>query len=128
MIRKLYHKIEKKAIKGEGERMEITNTQIIEELCRTLLSKMQPVPDFPAGNIPVTEAAQIMHKSPDWVKAGMIAGWFPVGVVIKDGVKITSLKQYQEIKGRAEFVIFPRKFWEITGYRWKGSGLEESKS
>ena len=119
MIRKLYHKIEKRAIKGEGERMEITNTQIIEELCRTLLSQMQPVPDFPAGNI---------HKSPDWVKAGMIAGWFPVGVVIKDGVKITSLKQYQEIKGRAEFVIFPRKFWEITGYRWKGSGLEERKS
>ena len=61
MIRKLYHKIEKRAIKGEGERMEITNTQIIEELCRTLLSQMQPVPDFPAGNIPVIEAAQIMH-------------------------------------------------------------------
>ncbi len=103
-----------------------SNTKIIEEFCRTLLSQIQPVPNFPAGNIPVTEAAQIMHKSPDWVKAGMIAGWFPVGVVIKNGVKITSLKQYHEIKGRAEFVIFPKKFWEITGYQWKGSVFKES--
>lgn len=103
------------------EIVEIAEMQEIAEIIfRKLQSEIQPVPEFSSGNMTVMEAAKLMRKAPEWVKAGIINGWFPVGIAQKDGVKIKSLEQYNKSKGRVEFVIFPRKFWEITGVVWKG--------
>lgn len=101
--------------------MEITEMQEIAEIIfRKLQSEIQPVPEFSSGNMTVMEAAKLMRKAPEWIKAGIINDWFPVGVAQKDGVKITSLEQYNKSEGRVEFVVYPKKFWELTGVVWKG--------
>lgn len=101
--------------------MEIAEMQEIAEIIfRKLQSEIQPVPEFLSGSMTVTEAAKLMHKAPEWIKVGIINGCFPVGVAQKDGVKVTSLEQYNKSEGRVDFVVYPKKFWELTGVVWKG--------
>ena len=66
------------------------------------------VPEFPGGNIPVTEAAKSMKKDQMFSRQGMIRGILLIGTVFKkDGSN-----QY-------DYYISPKLFWEYTGYIYK---------
>ena len=76
--------------------------------------------EFAAGSVPVAVAARVYGKEPTWVRAGIIAGWLPIGKATRRGELITSLEQMNSRYGRINFYISPKLLWEQTGYVWKG--------
>lgn len=76
---------------------------------------------FPVGSVPVSVAARVFGKDATWVRAGIIAGWLPIGVATRDGDKITQVEQIDSRFGRINFYISPKKLYEETGYLWDGN-------
>lgn len=93
--------------------------QIASRVCRMLLEGIQPVPEFAPGNVPVAVAARVIGKAPDWIRAGIVNGWLPIGYAVKDGKLVTSLGDIKSDR-KVSYTIIPKKFWEVTGYVWKG--------
>lgn len=99
---------------------ELTDAdQIASRVCRMLMEGMQPVPEFAPGSVPVVVAARVMGKAPDWIRAGIVNGWLPIGYAVKDGKLVTSLRDIKSDR-KISYTIIPKKFWEVTGYVWKG--------
>lgn len=59
--------------------------------------------DYPKGNIPIKTAAELMGKSPHFVRLAMQQGTLPIGAVIKNGSK-------------SSYYISPKLFHEVTGF------------
>ncbi len=76
--------------------------------------------EFVGGAVPVSVAAKVLGKEQTWVRAGIIAGWLPIGVATRNGEKVTDIKQMDSRYGRINFYISPKLFYEYTGYIWKG--------
>ena len=76
--------------------------------------------DFAIGSVPVSIAAHVFGKDATWVRAGIIAGWLPIGVATRDGEQITDVSQMDGKLGRINFYISPKKLYEETGYLWEG--------
>lgn len=76
--------------------------------------------EYSNGSVPVAVAAKIFGKDPSWVRAGIIAGWLPIGTATRNGQKVTDIKQMNSRYGRINFYISPKKLYEETGYLWKG--------
>lgn len=66
--------------------------------------------------ITVAEAAKIYGKDPAWVRAGIIAGWLPIGHATRKGRLITNVDEMDSKKGRINYYISPSKLREDTGY------------
>lgn len=75
---------------------------------------------FGSGSVPVSVAAKVFGKDASWVRAGIIAGWLPIGKATRDGELVTSIDQIDSRLGRINFYISPKLLWEVTGYVWKG--------
>ena len=93
--------------------------QIAGHVCRILMNGLQNDLEFAIGNIPVKTAAKILGKAPQWVQAGIIGGWLPIGYATLDGKLVKSLDEIRSDR-RIDYTILPKKFWEVTGYVWKG--------
>ncbi len=76
--------------------------------------------EFPKGNVPVAVAAKVYGKDASWVRAGIIAGWLPIGKAIRGGKVIKSISEMDSKFGRINYYISPKLLWEDTGYVWKG--------
>lgn len=61
---------------------------------------------FDGANIPIKEAAQIMNKSEQYIRQGLIQKVLPIGIAIK----LEGSNQYS-------YYISPKKFYEYTGYK-----------
>lgn len=72
------------------------------------------------GSVPVSVAAMVYGKDATWVRAGIIAGWLPIGEATRNGVKITSIEQMNYKYGRINYYISPKLLYEQTGYVWEG--------
>lgn len=72
------------------------------------------------GSVPVSVAATVYGKDATWVRAGIIAGWLPIGEATRNGVKITDIKQMDSRYGRINYYISPKLLYEQTGYVWEG--------
>lgn len=81
---------------------------------------MAEVFTFAEGSVPVYVAAKVFGKDASWVRAGIIAGWLPIGTATRDGEKVTNVDDIDSKKGRINFYISPKKLYEETGYVWKG--------
>lgn len=82
---------------------------------------------FPKGNVPVRVAAEVYGKEASWVRAGIIAGWLPIGEATRNGVPITDIKQMNSKYGRINYYISPKLLYEQTGYLWEGKKKRGSK-
>lgn len=80
---------------------------------------------FPKGSVPVSVAAEVYGKDATWVRAGIIAGWLPIGTATRNGVTITSIKQMDSKYGRINYYISPKLLYEQTGYLWEGKKKKE---
>ena len=69
------------------------------------------IPEFGQGSVPVTVAARVYGKDASWIRAGIIAGWLPIGVATRDGEAVTSVNEINSKLGRINFYISPRKLW-----------------
>lgn len=72
------------------------------------------------GSVPVSVAARVYGKDATWVRAGIIAGWLPIGRATRNGKQITSISEINSKLGRINFYISPKLLYEHTGYVWKG--------
>lgn len=75
---------------------------------------------FGAGSVPVAIAAKVFGKDASWVRAGIVAGWLPIGKATRDGREVSSIDEINSRYGRINFYISPKLLWEQTGYVWKG--------
>lgn len=75
---------------------------------------------FATGSVPVSVTAKVYGKDASWVRAGIIAGWLPIGKATRNGKLITDIKEMNSKYGRINFYISPKKLYEDTGYIWKG--------
>ncbi len=75
---------------------------------------------FGVGSVPVAVAARAFGKDPCWVRAGIIAGWLPIGRATRNGQLVTSIDQMDSKLGRISYQISPKLLYEETGYVWKG--------
>ncbi len=76
--------------------------------------------EFANGSVPVSVAAKVYGKDASWVRAGIIAGWLPIGKATRNGKLVKSIDEMSSKYGRINFYISPKKLWEDTGYVWKG--------
>ena len=76
-------------------------------------------------SVPVAVAAKVYGKDPAWVRAGIIAGWLPIGVATRKGEVVTDISEIDSRKGRINFYISPKKLYEETGYKWEEEGWEQ---
>lgn len=76
--------------------------------------------EFGIGSVPINVAAKVYGKDAAWVRAGIIAGWLPIGKAIRQGKEVTDLKDMDSRYGRINYYISPKLLYEHTGYVWKG--------
>ena len=76
--------------------------------------------EFATGSVPISVAARVYGKDAAWIRAGIIAGWLPIGTATRDGKVVTSLEEQDSRQGRINYYISPKKLFEETGYIWKG--------
>ena len=70
-------------------------------------------------SVPVLVAAKVYGKDANWVRAGIIAGWLPIGIATRGGKQITSVDEMDSRKGRINYYISPEKLYEQTGYKYE---------
>lgn len=75
---------------------------------------------FKEGSVPISIVAKVYGKDPTWVRAGIIAGWLPIGVATRNGKQIVEVEDISSKKGRINFYVSPKKLYEETGYLYGG--------
>lgn len=75
------------------------------------------------GSVPVAIAAKVYGKDPSWIRAGLIAGWLPIGHATRNGQIVTSIDEIDSKRGRINYYISPQKLYYETGYEWKGEKI-----
>lgn len=76
--------------------------------------------EFGIGSVPINIAAKVYGKDAGWVRAGIIAGWLPIGNATRNGKLITAIEEMDSRYGRINYYISPKLLFEQTGYVWKG--------
>lgn len=76
--------------------------------------------DMRMGSVPVAVAARVYGKPKAWVRAGIIAGWLPIGKATRNGMQITRIQDMGMRRGRICYYISPPLLEKETGYVWKG--------
>lgn len=75
---------------------------------------------YERGSVPIKVVARVYGKDASWVRAGIIAGWLPIGTATRHGRLVTDVNEIDSKKGRINFYVSPKKLWEQTGYLWQG--------
>lgn len=78
------------------------------------------MPEFPTGNVPISVVAKAMRKDASYVRAGIITGYLPIGMAMRHGEPVTSIKDMDGKKGRISYYVSPKKLYEETGFLWDG--------
>lgn len=76
--------------------------------------------EFNNGSVPVAVAARVYGKDATWIRAGIIAGWLPIGTATRNGKQVTNINDINSKLGRINYSISPKRLYEETGYMWKG--------
>lgn len=76
--------------------------------------------EFMKGSVPVSVAARVYGKDASWVRAGIVAGWLPIGKATRNGQLVSTIEEIDSKLGRINFYISPKKLYEETGYVWRG--------
>lgn len=74
---------------------------------------------FSGGSVPVSVAARVYGKDANWVRAGIIQGWLPIGTATRNGNPVTKIEEMNSKYGRINYYISPKKLYEDTGYVWR---------
>ena len=77
-------------------------------------------PRLKFGSVPVRVAAKVYGRDSAWVRAGIIAGWLPIGQATRNGKPVTDIKEMRLKYGRINYYISPKLLYEQTGYEWRG--------
>lgn len=75
--------------------------------------------EFPKGAVPISVAAKVYGKDANWVRAGIINGYLPIGTATCNGKRVT-FDRWDSRYGRVNYYISPKLLYEHTGYLWEG--------
>ena len=75
---------------------------------------------FAEGSVPVAVAARVYGKDATWIRAGIIAGWLPIGKATRNKKPVTDISQIDSRLGRINYYISPELLYKDTGYIWRG--------
>ena len=75
---------------------------------------------FAKGSVPVAVAARVYGKDATWIRAGIIAGWLPIGKATRKKKPVTDVGQIDSRLGRINYYISPELLYKDTGYVWRG--------
>lgn len=92
----------------------------VEGLKAMLQRSLQPPIVFPPGSVPTKVASRVYGKDGNWIHAGIIAGWLPIGTATRKGKEILDVQEMDSKKGKITYYISPKKLYEDTGYIWRG--------
>ncbi|MCM1577668.1 MAG: hypothetical protein NC078_02560 [Ruminococcus sp.] len=76
------------------------------------------VNNFNGGNVPVSLAAKVMKKDPQFIRIGIRNGKLPFGTAFKKDEK---QEQY-------DYYISPKLFYEYTGYMYQQSNSDDKSN
>ena len=74
---------------------------------------------FSSGSVPVSVAAKVYGKNASWVRAGIIAGWLPIGRATRNNKQITNIEEIDSKLGRINYYISPELLYKDTGFIWR---------
>lgn len=77
--------------------------------------------ELAVGSVPIAIVAKVYGKDASWVRAGIIAGWLPIGTATRAGKKVTDVSKMDSKLGRISYYISPKLLYEQTGYVWDGT-------
>ena len=77
--------------------------------------------ELAVGSVPIAVAARVYGKDASWVRAGIIAGWLPIGNATRAGKLVTDISEMDSKLGRISYYISPKLLFEQTGYVWDGA-------
>ena len=80
------------------------------------------------GSVPVSVVAKVYGKDASWVRAGIIAGWLPIGKATRNGILVTNVNEINSKLGRINFYISPKLLFEETGYVWRVNDENTSRT
>lgn len=89
------------------------------EIARTVAGMV--FPEFSSEPMTVKDASDLTGLTQTAIRAGILNGWLPIGVAVRDGKQVSGNSE-----GKANFIIFPRKVWEVTGHIWRGKHESEN--
>lgn len=93
---------------------QITNAeQIADHVCRILMYSMNQVPEFADTPVPIRIAERVLGMGADQIRNRMEDGSLDIGFIFPSPKK-RGKRAYRNT------YISPKKFWEVTGYIWKG--------
>ena len=75
------------------------------------------------SGVPVAVTAKVYGKDPAWVRAGIVAGWLPIGTATRNGKRVTNVKDINGRLGRINYYISPSKLYDETGFVWRGKDV-----
>ena len=78
------------------------------------------MPEFAVGSVPISVVSRVYKKDSAWVRAGIVAGWLPIGRATRNGQVITDISQIDSRLGRIDYYVSPKLLYEDTGYVWGG--------
>lgn len=73
------------------------------------------------AHVPVSVAAKVYGKDPNWVRAGIISGFLPIGVATRNGAMVTDINDQNSKLGRINYYISPKLLFEHTGFKYEDS-------
>lgn len=71
------------------------------------------------SNVPVRIAAQVYKKDANWIRAGLISGYLPIGIATRNGKQVTDISELDCKLGRINYYISPKLLYEQTGFIWQ---------
>ena len=77
--------------------------------------------ELAVGSVPIAVVAKVYGKDASWVRAGIIAGWLPIGTATRAGKLVTDVSEMDSKLGRISYYISPKLLFEQTGYVWDGT-------
>ena len=93
---------------------------LLNDLTDQISRRLQPAVTFPPGSVPVRVAARVYGRDPNYIRAGIIAGWLPIGIATRDGKTVHDVQDMDSRKGRISYYISPKALYDQTGFAWKG--------
>lgn len=69
---------------------------------------------FSQGSVPIAVVARIYGKDASWIRAGIIAGWLPIGKATRDGKLVTKVSDINS-KYHSHSIIFEQCDLHLAG-------------
>lgn len=69
-------------------------------------------------SVPVSVAAKVYGKDANWIRAGLITGYLPIGIATRNGKQIIDISELNHNLGRINYFISAKKLKEETGFEY----------